>query len=163
PYRRGERAADHIWRRIRSPPRGSPDKRRNARPSPRHNPRRSASAIPLSRHASEGWHDGYGKGIGRRQQVFFLYLKPEHPNVAGLGQIVLAFGAELAGVARRGLAAERHIVLIGHRFGADEAAFEIAVDRARRLRRPGALLDGPGARLLRADGEEGDQVEQLVT
>ena len=40
--------------------------------------------------------------------------------------------------------------------------FEISMDHAGRRGRLGAAVDGPGAGLLRADGEIGDEVEQLV-
>ena len=39
---------------------------------------------------------------------------------------------------------------------------EVGVDDAGGLRRPGAALDGPGAALVLAGGEEGDEVEDLV-
>ena len=45
---------------------------------------------------------------------------------------------------------------------ADEALLEIGVDHARRLRRPGPSFDRPGARFLRADGEESDEMQEVV-
>ena len=54
------------------------------------------------------------------------------------------------------------VVVVGDRLGADEALLEVGVNDAGRLRRLGAARDGPGARLLRADGEVGDEVQQLV-
>ena len=54
------------------------------------------------------------------------------------------------------------IVGIGHGFGADEAFFEIGVNRAGGLGRLAALGDGPGACFLGTHGEEGDEAEQLV-
>ena len=60
------------------------------------------------------------------------------------------------------LAAEADEVVIGDGLGADEAALEIGVDDAGRLRRLGAARDGPGAHFLRAGGEIGDQAEEIV-
>ena len=86
--------------------------------------------------------------------------KPEMHDVAVGDHVVLAFEAEPAGIARAGLAAELDVVVIGDGLGADEAVLEIGMDDAGRLRRPGAAGDGPGARLLRTRGEEGDEVEE---
>ena len=83
-------------------------------------------------------------------------------HVAVGDHIVLAFEPHLAGIARAGLAAERHIVVVGDGLGADEAALEVGVDDAGRLRRAGAARHGPGPRLLRTGGEIGDEVEQRV-
>ena len=83
-------------------------------------------------------------------------------DVAVLHDIFLAFLAQLARVARAGLAVERDIIVVGDGFGADEAALEIGVDFARGARRLAALLDRPGARFLGPDGEEGDEVEEVV-
>src|SRR5689334_20052624 len=84
-------------------------------------------------------------------------------DVAVLDDIVLAFEPELAGIARSRLAIETDIVVIGDGLGADEAFLEIGMDDACRLRRPGAPGDGPGARLLGADGEISYEMEQLIT
>src|SRR5580692_12490035 len=83
-------------------------------------------------------------------------------DVAVGDHIVLAFKPELARLARAGLAAIGDIVVIGNGFGADKALFEIRVDDAGRLRRPGPLLDRPRARFLRPRGEVGDKVQKLV-
>ena len=76
--------------------------------------------------------------------------------------IILAFEPELAGIAGAGLAVKRDIVVIGDGFGADEAFLKIAMDHARRLRCPGPFGDGPGTRLLRPGGKEGDEMEKRV-
>ena len=55
------------------------------------------------------------------------------------------------------------MIVIGNGFGADEALLEIGVDGARGLRRARAFRHRPGARLLRAGGEERDQAEQMVS
>ena len=86
----------------------------------------------------------------------------EVQHVAVLHPVGLALGAEPAGLAGAGLAAERDIVVVGDGLGADEALLEVAVDDAGRLRRAGALGDRPGARLLRAGGEVGGEPEQAV-
>ena len=59
-------------------------------------------------------------------------------HVAVRDHILLALEPHLAGVAGAGLAAQRDIVVIGDRLGADEALLEIGVDDAGRLRRLGA-------------------------
>ena len=88
--------------------------------------------------------------------------EPEMHHVAVGDLVVLAFQPQLADVARARLAAALEVILIRDGLGADEAALEIGVDRARRLRRLRTFLDGPGARLLGAGGEEGDQMEEIV-
>ena len=56
-------------------------------------------------------------------------------HVAVGDDIVLAFEAELARLARARLAIRGDIIGVGDRLGADKALFEIGVDDARRLRR----------------------------
>src|SRR5260370_38623672 len=67
-----------------------------------------------------------------------LGRKPKMDDVAVGDGVILALEPKLAGVARAGLAAERHVVLPGDDLGADEAALEIGVDDAGGLRRPRA-------------------------
>ena len=62
----------------------------------------------------------------------------EMHDVAVGDDVVLAFEAKLAGIARAGFAAELDVIVIGDGLGADEAALEIGVDDAGRLRRPRA-------------------------
>src|SRR5262245_34733699 len=78
-----------------------------------------------------------------------LRRKPELHHVAVGDLVLLAFEPQLASLARAGLALAPDVIVVGDRLGADEAALEISVDRARRLRRARALGHGPGARLLR--------------
>ena len=54
-----------------------------------------------------------------------------------------------------------HEVVEADDLGLDEALFEVGVDDTRRLRRLPALVDGPGARLLRAGGEVGLQAQRV--
>src|SRR5579863_1387352 len=89
-------------------------------------------------------------------------IEPEMHHVAVGDDIVLAFQPQFAGVAGAGLAAKRDIIGIADGFGADEALLEIGMNDAGGGRRPGAAVDGPGPRFLRADGEIGDEVEQPV-
>src|SRR3546814_8618978 len=84
-------------------------------------------------------------------------------DIPVLHDIALALGSQLASLACLARAAQRNIIAKSDGFGADEALLEIAVDLARRLGRGRALVDGPRARLLRPDGKEGQQVEQLVS
>src|SRR5437870_11092843 len=76
--------------------------------------------------------------------------------------VVLALEPHLAGVARAGLTTERRIVVIGDGLHTNETALEIGMNHRRRLRSLGASRDGPRRRLLRAGGEERDQIEQLM-
>src|SRR5215472_14712138 len=87
--------------------------------------------------------------------------KPHH--IAVLNDVIGAFETHAAGVLRPLLAAIGGEVGKGDRLGANEALLEIAVDLAGRLRRLGAVLDGPGMRLLWARGEERDQAQQPIT
>jgi hypothetical protein len=57
-------------------------------------------------------------------------------DVAVLDHVFLALVAGLACFLGRDFAAERDVVVIGDGLGADEAAFEIAVDDAGGLRAP---------------------------
>ena len=91
-----------------------------------------------------------------------LDVEAEQHHVAVLDDIILSFRAQLAGVSRGSLAAERDVIVVSDRLGADEAALEIGMDGAGGLGRLGAFLHRPGARFLRAGGEEGDQVEQVA-
>ena len=83
-------------------------------------------------------------------------------DVAVGNDVILALEPQFAGVARARLAAARHVVVVGNGFSADETALEIAVNDAGCRRRLGAARDGPGARLLRPGGEEGDEIEKAV-
>ena len=83
-------------------------------------------------------------------------------DVPVLHHIVLAFKPHLAGVLGALLALRDDEIVIGDGFGPDEALLEIGMDDAGGLRRGGARWDRPGTRLLRPDGEEGDQAEQLI-
>ena len=94
--------------------------------------------------------------LGRRSPT--SVREPEVHHVAVLDDVLLAFLAHLAGFLGADLAAQADVVVVGDGLGADEALLEVGVDDAGGLRRLGALVDGPGARLLGADGEEGDEV-----
>src|SRR6516162_1689522 len=83
-------------------------------------------------------------------------------DVAVGDDVGLALEPHLARLLRAGLAAERHIIVVGDGLGADEAALEVGMDDGGGLRRPGAVRDRPGRRLLWAGGEIGDQIEQRV-
>src|SRR4029079_4988345 len=89
-------------------------------------------------------------------------IEPEMHYVAVGDDVFLTFQPELACVARAGLAVQRDVIGIGDGLGPDVALFEIGMDHAGRRRPLGAAVDGPGAGLLRAAGEIGDEVEQLV-
>ena len=103
-----------------------------------------------------------GRRSGAPEYAIALSVEPEMHDVAVGDDIFLAFQPQLAGIAGAGFAAERDVIGIGDGFGADKALFEIGVDHAGGGRRLGAAVDGPGPRLLRPDGEIGDEVEQLI-
>src|SRR5215831_19567583 len=86
----------------------------------------------------------------------------EVDDVAVADDVVLAFEGQLGVGAAGGLGAELDEVLPPDDLGLDEAALEVGVDDARGLRGLGAALDGPGAALVGAGREEGDEVEDLV-
>src|SRR5207237_10089600 len=90
-------------------------------------------------------------------------IKAEMHDVAVLDDVIGAFEAHLAGILGALLAATGDEIGIGDRLGADKALLEIAVDDAGGLRRLGAARDRPGARLLWARREKGDQIEERVS
>src|SRR5262249_56430768 len=92
-------------------------------------------------------------------EMFCSRRKSEMHDVAVGDDVRLALEPHLARLLRAALAAERHIIVVGDGLGADEAALEVGMDDAGRLRRPGAARDRPGRRLLGAGGEIGDQIE----
>src|SRR5258706_15334265 len=81
-------------------------------------------------------------------------------HVAVDDDVILALEPEFSRFTRAGFAVTRDVIVIGDRFSADEALLEIGMDDARRLRRAGAARDRPGARLFRAGGEIGDEIEE---
>src|SRR5256885_7438756 len=89
-------------------------------------------------------------------------IEPEVHDVAFLHQVFLALQAQLAGVARTGLAPAGEVVREGDDFGADEATLEVGMDYPRRLRRRRPDAHRPGAHFLGAGGGEGLQTEQAV-
>ncbi len=91
-----------------------------------------------------------------------LSRKPEMHHVAVGDDVFLAFQPQLAGIARTGFAGILHVVVVGDRLGADEAALEVGVDHARGLRRLGAFRDRPGTRLLRPHREIRHEVQEVV-
>src|SRR5437660_9107552 len=99
------------------------------------------------------WHDD---DISTRSA---LGIKPEMHDVAVGDDILLAFQPQLAGIASAGFAAKRDVIGVGDGFGADKSLFEIGMDHAGRGGRLSAAVYGPGPRLLRPDGEIGDEVQ----
>src|SRR5271168_1624646 len=83
-------------------------------------------------------------------------------DVAVAHNVVLALEPELARLARASFALAGDVIFIADRLGPDEALLEVGMDDAGRLRRPRALFDRPGARLLRPDREEGHEMQQAV-
>src|SRR5205807_3181559 len=90
------------------------------------------------------------------------HVEAEVHDIAVLDDVIGAFEAHLAGILGALLAAASGKIGIGDRLGADKALLEIAVDDAGGLRRLCAARDRPGARLLWAGRQEGDQIEERV-
>src|SRR6266550_7793762 len=89
-------------------------------------------------------------------------VEPEVHHIAVADDVRGALEPHAASVLGTLLAATSDEILVSDRFGANKAPFEIAVDLAGCLRRPGPSLDGPGVRFLRAGGEKGHQAEERI-
>jgi len=90
------------------------------------------------------------------------HIKPEQGHIAVLHDILFSFTADQAFFLAGGHAAQIPERFEGNDLGTDEAALEIGVDLAGCLRRLGALGDGPGAALVLAAGQEGNEAQQVV-
>src|SRR6516225_7589155 len=84
--------------------------------------------------------------------VLIVFRINEH-LVAIRDDILLAFQAQFAGIARAGFAAKRDIVLTSDGLGADEPLLEVRMNHAGGGRGFGAAVNGPGARFLRPHRE----------
>jgi len=80
-------------------------------------------------------------------------------DVSVLDQIIAAFEAHLAQFFDCCFRSGGDKIGIGNGLSANETFLKIGVNRARRLRRLGALLYRPGVSFLGADGEEGEQTQ----
>src|SRR5271154_3014828 len=94
--------------------------------------------------------------------VWELDVEFEEEDVAVFDDVLFAFGAEEAGFFDGLLAAVFEEVGGGVAVGLDETLFEVGVDDACGAGGLGAAANGPGANLLYACGEVGDEVEQRV-
>src|ERR1700733_12964854 len=86
----------------------------------------------------------------------------EEEDVAILHYIFFAFGAEEASFFDGLLVAVLEEVVGGVAVGFDEATLEVGVDDACGSGGLRATFDGPGANLLYASGEVGDEVEEAI-
>src|SRR5207244_3403817 len=84
-------------------------------------------------------------------------------DVAILDDIVLALQTEEAFRARIRHGAGGHQIVVRDHLGPDEAAFQIGMNLAGRLRRLGPPTYRPGAYLIFTSRQEADQVQQLIT
>ena len=91
-----------------------------------------------------------------------LDVEQEVDDVAVLHDILLALGANLALGLGGGHGADVLQILKGDDLGPDEAPLEVGVDLAGGLGSLGAPLDGPGAALVGAGGQEGHQTQQCI-
>src|SRR6187402_1830998 len=91
-----------------------------------------------------------------------LDVEPEVNHVAFLDDIGFAFEPQLASFARALLSAPRDVLVVADHLGADEAALEVRMDRAGRLRCGCVALRGPRAHFFGAGRVERLQAEQLI-
>src|SRR6185503_13159524 len=92
-----------------------------------------------------------------------LDVEAEQHHVAVLDDIILSFRAQLAGVSRGSLAAERDVIVVSDRLGADEAALEVGVDLSGGFGSLCALVHGPGAGFLWSRSVESDKTQQRIS
>src|SRR6266566_4589960 len=92
----------------------------------------------------------------------WLDVEFEEEDVAVFDDVLFAFGAEETGFFDGLFAAVLEEVGGGVAVGLDEAFFEVGVDDAGGSGGFGAATNGPGADLLHAGGEVGDEVEQAI-
>src|SRR5262245_63358918 len=85
---------------------------------------------------------------GRQSRSRISDVEAEVEDVTVLDDVVLAFQAQLAGIARARLTIQRHVVVVGNGFGPDEALLEVGVDHAGGFRRPGVTMHRPSPSLL---------------
>ena len=100
--------------------------------------------------------------IGQQEFLHGLDVEQEVDDVAVLHDVLLALGADLALGLGGGHGTDGLQILEGDDLGPDEAALEVGVDLAGGLGSLGAPLDGPGAALVSARGQEGHQAQQCV-
>src|ERR1700688_3453677 len=91
-------------------------------------------------------------------RVHWLDVEFEEEDVAVFDYVFFAFGAEETGFFYGLLAAVLEEVGGGVAVGLDESFFEVGVDDAGGSGGFGAAFDGPGADLLHAGSEVGDEV-----
>src|SRR5271155_4360598 len=91
-----------------------------------------------------------------------LDVEFEEEDVTVFDDVLFAFAAEEALFFDGLFAAVEEEVVGGVGVGFDETLFEVGVDDACGAGGFGAAADGPGADLLYAGGEVGDEVEQRV-
>ena len=115
-------------------------------------PRRSARAGVIFRHTLK--QNSIASPSPSAQS---LYVEAEEHHVAVLYDVVLALRAHLSLFLRGVVVAAFDERLPVDDLGADETLFKVGVYLSRRLRRLGAALDRPRARLLFARGEVGDE------
>ena len=80
-----------------------------------------------------------------------------------LHDVLFAFLTQTPRFARAGFPIERDIIAKGNGLSANKAAFEISMDGRGGPRGRGVATNSPGARLFRASGEIGDEIEKLIT
>jgi hypothetical protein len=106
--------------------------------------------------------DDFYPGLDRRPEGQALNVEPKMTNVPVLHHVPLPLHPHLPRLLRPLLPVQPDVVVVRDHLRRDEAALEVGVDHAGGLGTRGAPVGRPGARLLRADGEEGDQAQQVV-
>src|SRR3546814_9098304 len=121
----------------------------------------TVSPIPVSLSLGGSLCTAYAN-VAAEGRFLRSHVEAKVKDIAVLDDVVLALGAHLAGLLGAGLAAAADEVVVGDGLGADAAAIEVGVADAGGLRRPAVGIHGPGARLLRADGDAGAEAEELI-
>lgn len=97
-------------------------------------------AVPMAqrhrcrRHGQRKKHEQGEQARNHEGAYSILYVKTEQHDVAILNHIFLALSTHLARLLRARFTVIGDIILISYCFGANEPAFKIGVDDARRLR-----------------------------
>ena len=97
-----------------------------------------------------------------KDSSFWLYIETEVRDVSVLHDVIFSFQTDQAFFFGSLFAAAGDEVVVGHDFGADEAAFDIGVDLAGRFLGFRAVDDGPGADFVSTGSEEVDQAQEGI-
>ena len=116
----------------------------------------------VSDDSSNAMHDGgrSARKVSCRSEV--LYVEAKLHDVSVLDDVVLAFDAKLAGLARFGFGAETDEFVESDGLSRDETAFEIAVNHSRSSWCLVARVNRPGPCFFRTGREIGAKPEEVI-